>query len=233
MYKFVTKTFEGLKSFTQFLKIADIFLIMMLLLYWIQKLIGSSWEWTNFIKPLLDIFVEAGSIFSDKSVMLFSAVFEFKYFIALLLILFIYLLIHFCYMALCKLQELYEAGNDVVKRMREIMKKTLAIILFIIICMQAPLMSAAAANPAKAPVLKETTCLEKNGKISINFIFHKFRSAPRTFQNLKLIMLIFILSKVLCSRPCQNIEMLFSFIVFVWCMISSNPKTDGYFFISE
>jgi len=119
VYKFVTKTFEGLKSFTQFLKIADIFLIMMLLLYWIQKLIGSSWEWTNFIKPLLDIFVEAGSIFSDKSVMLFSAVFEFKYFIALLLILFIYLLIHFCYMALCKLQELYEAGNDVVKRMQE------------------------------------------------------------------------------------------------------------------
>ena len=51
------------------------------------------------------------------------------------------------------------------------MKKTLAIILLFIFCLQAPLVSAAAANPAKAPVLKETTCLEKNGKISINFIF--------------------------------------------------------------
>lgn len=119
MYKFVIKTFEGLKSFTQFLKIADIFVIMMFLFYWIQHLIGSSWGWTNFIKPLLDIFIEIGSIFSDKSIMLFSAVFEFKYFIALLLILFIYLLIHFCYMALCKLQELYEAGNEVVKKMQE------------------------------------------------------------------------------------------------------------------
>ena len=119
MHKYVLKMFEGLKSFTKFLKIADVFVILMLLLYWIQNLIGSSWGWMNFIKPLLDFFIEIGKMLNSGSIMLFAAVFEFKYFIALLLILFVYFLIHVCYISLCKLQELYEAGNIAVKKIQE------------------------------------------------------------------------------------------------------------------
>ena len=65
MHKWVLRGFEALRSFLQFLKICCIFLIMLLLLYWIQNLLNSTWEWMGFIAPFFDFLLKtADNIYS-------------------------------------------------------------------------------------------------------------------------------------------------------------------------
>ena len=94
MHKFMLKLFGFLKSTAQFLKIVVLFCVLCLLLYWIQNLAGFNWSWLNFIKPLLESFLEAGKSISDDAVYLFDAVFEHKYGIALILFFVLYYITH-------------------------------------------------------------------------------------------------------------------------------------------
>ena len=119
MHKSVLKTFEFLKSSTQFIKIVAVFCILMLLMYWIENLAGYNWSWLGFITPLLDSFINIGEIVSKGSIKLFAATFEYKYFIALVLFLTIYAIAHFMYMGLTMLEELYLEGRRIAKKIKE------------------------------------------------------------------------------------------------------------------
>ena len=104
MHKFVMKFFENLKNCAEFLKIATVFCIMMHLLYWIQHLIGSFWGWMNFITPLLDLFIDFGESISKGAITLFGAIFQFKFFIALLAYLVLYGIFHIIYLFICSIE---------------------------------------------------------------------------------------------------------------------------------
>lgn len=119
MHKLMMKNFAFLKSAAQFLKILVMFLVLMLLLYWIQKLTGSTWGWMKFMYPVLESFVYIGSLFSKRSVEFFGAVFEYKYMIAVLLLFISYMLVHALSVGLEVLQELYEDGHKFVKKAQE------------------------------------------------------------------------------------------------------------------
>ena len=93
MHKFILESFGFFKSCLQFLKILAVFSIVMLMLYWAQHLVGTKWAWFAFISPFLDLFVDMGQAISTGSVTLFNAVFEFKYFIAAVLYIVLYLII--------------------------------------------------------------------------------------------------------------------------------------------
>ena len=90
MHKLMLKIFEFLKNCIQFIKILIIFGIMMLILYWIQNLTGIFWNWTKFATPFLDFLLDIGKTVMSGSINLFAAVFEFKFFIALLIFILFY-----------------------------------------------------------------------------------------------------------------------------------------------
>ena len=115
----MSKFFGFLRSFVQFLKILTIFSIMMLLLYWIQNLTGDFWSWARFMNPILDLFLEIGKSIAPGSVMLFAAVFEFKFFVALLLFLVLYALAHFNLIIIDFLENGYESGKKIVRKFEE------------------------------------------------------------------------------------------------------------------
>lgn len=119
MHNFILKIFGFLKSSVKFLKIVSLFCIMMLILYWIQNLTGDTWAWTTFMNPFLNVFLSIGQTLVPGSIMLFAAVFEFKFLVALLLFGVVYLLVHFAYLSLGTLEEFYCAGRRVLIKHEE------------------------------------------------------------------------------------------------------------------
>lgn len=119
MHKFMLKLFGFLKSTAQFLKIVVLFCVLCLLLYWIQNLAGFNWSWLNFIKPLLESFLEAGKSISDDVVYLFDAVFEHKYGIALILFFVLYYITHLIQIGFQALENFYGDTRRFIKKCQE------------------------------------------------------------------------------------------------------------------
>ena len=86
MQKFMPTFFNFLRSFFHFLKIIIVFCIFMLLFYWIQDLINGDWGWLGFISPFFEFLLKISEKISSDSFDLFGAIFEFKYFYALLIL---------------------------------------------------------------------------------------------------------------------------------------------------
>lgn len=119
MHKFILDIFSKIKNIFQFLKIVDVFLIMMLLLFWVEHLVHSQWNWMNFLRPFMDSLVSAGAVVNDSSIKLFEAVFEYKYFIAIVFLLFFYFLLHFIYMFTCGSENVYNEGRKQIHKIQE------------------------------------------------------------------------------------------------------------------
>lgn len=119
MHKVILNFFGFLKSCIQFVKIILVFCILMLLLYWIQNLTGDFWAWTSFMNPFLDFFLDVGKFVWPGHIMLFAAVFEFKYFVALMIMGASYALAHFGYIGLCTLEDAYCKGRQAIRKLEE------------------------------------------------------------------------------------------------------------------
>ena len=91
MHKLMLKFFKFLKDLIHFFKILTLFCILFLLLYWIQDLTGNRWNWTRIADFIVLPFIAIGGTFSDKSLELLGAKFEFKYAIATIILSLIYL----------------------------------------------------------------------------------------------------------------------------------------------
>lgn len=119
MHKLVLKFFGFLRSCTQFLKVVIFFCLMMLTLFWIQNLLGSYWAWMDFIAPLLNFFIGIGEKISSDSIMLFDAVFEYKYAIAALLFGVLVIIANLIKNFINSLEECYLDGRRFVKKTQE------------------------------------------------------------------------------------------------------------------
>lgn len=119
MHKAILNLFGFFKSCVQFVKILVVFSILMLLLYWIQNLTGDFWGWTAFMNRFLDFFLDIGKFIWPGSIMLFAAVFEFKYFVALIIFGIFYLLSHFSYIGLESLENAYYKGRQALRKIEE------------------------------------------------------------------------------------------------------------------
>lgn len=119
MHKYVLAMFGFFKSFLQFLKIIIVFFILLHLLFWIENLTGNEMGFLTFFKPVLTAFVAAGKSFSDASLDLLGAKFEYKFFIAMILYIVLYVVDHFIYKLLNLIQDIYLSGYDQVKKYEE------------------------------------------------------------------------------------------------------------------
>ena len=118
MHKLTLKIFDLIKNFFQFIKIALIFLILVLILYWIKDLTVSYWSWTKYFAPILIPLLDLSQIFFDGSADVFNSTIEYKYIGAVLILLILFfitnLVIQFC----DKLKEFYCEGRKFVKKNR-------------------------------------------------------------------------------------------------------------------
>ena len=119
MHKLVLNFFGMLRSLLQLSRVLIVFTIMTLLLYWIQDLAGFNYSFLNFIKPLLESLLSISSSISDGSIQIFAAEFEFKYAIANIILLFLYMFTHFLNGVVDKTEELYCDGRNAIKKMEE------------------------------------------------------------------------------------------------------------------
>ena len=124
MEKFLKNFFGFLKSSVHFIKVADIFLILMLLLYWIQNLIDGHWGWIDVFKPFLDSLLYIGTLVSDGALDLFGAVFEFKYIIAVIILIAFYFLLNFLDVFVDRLEDLVDDGRRAVNKISEDVQNT-------------------------------------------------------------------------------------------------------------
>ncbi len=126
MHKWVLKGFEALRSFLQFLKIVCVFLIMMLLLYWIQNLIHSTWGWMKFFSSFFDALLKFSDSIYSLTLTFSDTVFEFKYIIAIILIFIVYVLIDILMKLSHVLEDSYDDTRRLCKRSEErVMNKIL------------------------------------------------------------------------------------------------------------
>ena len=107
------------RSLVQFLKIVTMFFVMLHLLYWIQHLIGSFWNWMNFAHPILDFFIDLGAEISKDSLSIFNAEFEYKYMIALVMYLCIYYSLNLIIMLINEIEYHFNNVKRFAKKVNE------------------------------------------------------------------------------------------------------------------
>lgn len=119
MHKFILKTFEAIKNLCSFLKIVGILCIMMLLLFWIQNLIGAEWKWMGFISPFLTSLVEFANYICSFSFDLFGTKVELKYISALVILVGVCFLMNFFIMLAAMFEAAYKSTHFVCKKTQE------------------------------------------------------------------------------------------------------------------
>lgn len=119
MHQFIIKCFDLIKSFLQFIRILLVLFILIILLYWIQNLTDANWAWLGLFKPFLDAILEFSNGISSFSVDLFGALFEIKYFIAVLIFIILGYLDQLCIMLVDFLESVYRKTRMFIKKTDE------------------------------------------------------------------------------------------------------------------
>lgn len=113
------KIFKFIFNIFYFCKIITVFLMLMLLLYWIKNLASLDWAWLGFISPVLDFLLALGASISKDSLILLGAVFEYKYMLAIVILIATYYLANIFCNATISLSEAFESGRKIIKRIEE------------------------------------------------------------------------------------------------------------------
>ena len=119
MKNFILKMFDFMKNSVKFFEIVIIFFAMLMILYWIQYLIGADWSFFKIFVPVLDsiIFIVnyialVMSIDLDKFV-------QFKYVGSLVLLVLFYVLNKYVYVFVEIMENLYIDLNNNIKKIQE------------------------------------------------------------------------------------------------------------------
>ena len=116
---FIKKFFDFLRSTIHFIKILILFLIIILLLYWIQNLIGGKWNWIVFFKPFLDFLLDVGKSINNSSFNFFGATFEFKYLIALIILIIVYFAMNIVKLITDELESITLDAHKLINKIQE------------------------------------------------------------------------------------------------------------------
>lgn len=104
MHNIILEIFTFLKNFIYFIKVLAVFLMMTLILYWVNNTANFNWSWLDIISPTLDTTLALGHKICPISFEVWGTTFELKYVSALFLLL-----------AAALLTELLSVGVDAIK----------------------------------------------------------------------------------------------------------------------
>ena len=118
MHKLVLKIFKFTRNSLHFCKIVDLFLIILILIYWIKNLAKHNWQWLDFANPFFDSIIGFCGTITEASINLCGANYEYKYFIAIAIMIVIYY-------ALSKISDSTLIIEDKYDDIRRVVKKNL------------------------------------------------------------------------------------------------------------
>ena len=107
MKNFILKMFDFLKNSVKFLEIVIIFFTMLMILYWIQHLIGTEWVWLSFFYPILDSIIFVVEYLTPDSLFNTENYVQYKYIASLLLLAVIYFSIRYILITVEMLENIY------------------------------------------------------------------------------------------------------------------------------
>ena len=119
MKNFILKMFVFLKNSVKFLEIVIIFFTMLIILYWIQHLIGTEWVWLSFFYPILDSIIFVVDYLTPDSLFNTENYVQYKYVFALLLLAVIYFSNRYILITVEMLENIYINVTSKVKKIRE------------------------------------------------------------------------------------------------------------------
>lgn len=119
MKNFILKMFDFLKNSVKFLEIVIIFFTMLIILYWIQHLIGTEWVWLSFFYPILDSIIFVVEYLTPDSLFNTENYVQYKYIASLLLLAVIYFSIRYILITVEMLENIYINVTSKVKKIRE------------------------------------------------------------------------------------------------------------------
>lgn len=107
MHKLILWFFENINNIIQTLSLICSFFIMMIVIYWLEVLVNAQWNWLNFIKPVLDFFLDFSDSIFPFSITIFGTVFDIKFITAAIVLICIMILLRFLSKWLSNLKYLY------------------------------------------------------------------------------------------------------------------------------
>lgn len=119
MHGLMTALFRFLRSFWQFMKIIFVLLIILLLFYWVQNLLDENWEWLSFIIPSFKVLLSLSDKVYSASFNIFGAVFEFKYFTALVFLVILFSIMNLFIAATNIFEDVYNGIRRSCKKVEE------------------------------------------------------------------------------------------------------------------
>lgn len=119
MKNFILKMFDFLKNSVKFLEIVIIFFTMLIILYWIQHLIGTEWVWLSFFYPILDSIIFVVEYLTPDSLFNTENYVQYKYIASLLLLAVIYFSNRYILITVEMLENIYINVTSKVKKIRE------------------------------------------------------------------------------------------------------------------
>ena len=120
LHKIILKGFDCLKSFWHFLKIVCVFCIIMLLLFWIQKLTHASWKWMEYFAPHLKTLLDVSDNICSLSFEFFGTIIELKYISAIIILLACYFGMNLVILLTNIIEAGYKSTHYICKKTQEI-----------------------------------------------------------------------------------------------------------------
>ena len=111
--------FNFLRDSIHFLKIVIVFTLLLLQLYWVQNLINIFWDWFKPINGIFEYLVNFSEQISSKSMILINAEIEYKYCIAIFILIIFYAIAHLLYIGVNALEEIYSNIKSHIKKSQE------------------------------------------------------------------------------------------------------------------
>ncbi len=111
--------FNFLRDSIHFLKIVIVFTLLLLLLYWVQNLIDSFWDWFKPINGIFEYLVNFSEQISSKSMTLINTEIEYKYCIAIFILLIFYAIAHLLYIGVDTIEDINSNIKSHIKKSQE------------------------------------------------------------------------------------------------------------------
>jgi hypothetical protein len=116
MHKLVLWFFENLNNIGQTLSLICSFFIMTTLLYWLEILTNSHWNWLNFLKPVLDVILDFSNSIFPFSISAFGTFFDAKFITTIIVLMCLIVIIRFSVEQINNLKYLYDDLHNAHKK---------------------------------------------------------------------------------------------------------------------
>lgn len=186
MHNFLINFFAFIKNILYSIKVMAVFLMMVLLLYWINNTAHFDWAWFKYIRPVLDNLLNLAHLICPFSFKLFEVDFELKYVSGLIILLIVAVFMNILTFGVNALQVFYLGTRALLRKNEEV-----ALNKLLKSEMQYKQKKKNVYHVVINTYLKETSRYAQNVKVDLDeqnrilceYLLEKFKKEPINFEN--------------------------------------------------